>query len=44
MARSIAPRSSITTRNPSQAYCLAWIAPKIAKLRSKYAERLKTSL
>jgi peptide-methionine (S)-S-oxide reductase len=31
-------------RNPSQAYCQAWIAPKVAKLRSKYAERLKASL
>ena len=29
-------------RNPAQAYCQAWIAPKVAKLRSKYAERLKS--
>lgn len=28
-------------RNPAQAYCQAWIAPKVVKLRSKYAERLK---
>ncbi|MGH7562061.1 MAG: peptide-methionine (S)-S-oxide reductase [Gemmatimonadales bacterium] len=30
-------------RNPSQPYCRAWIAPKIAKLRSKYSARLKAS-
>jgi peptide-methionine (S)-S-oxide reductase len=29
-------------RNPAQAYCQAWIAPKVAKLRAKYSERLKT--
>jgi len=28
-------------RNPAQAYCQAWIAPKIAKLRAKYSKRLK---
>ncbi|HET9274806.1 MAG TPA: peptide-methionine (S)-S-oxide reductase MsrA [Gemmatimonadales bacterium] len=28
-------------RNPEQAYCQAWIAPKVAKLRSRYAARLK---
>lgn len=28
-------------RNPAQAYCQAWIAPKVAKLRSKFANRLK---
>lgn len=28
-------------RNPSQAYCQAWIAPKVAKLRARYASRLK---
>lgn len=29
-------------RNPSQAYCQAMIAPKVAKLRAKYSARLKT--
>jgi len=28
-------------RNPNQAYCRAVIAPKVAKLRSKYLEKLK---
>jgi peptide-methionine (S)-S-oxide reductase len=28
-------------RNPSQAYCQAMIAPKVAKLRAKYSARLK---
>ena len=28
-------------RNPNQPYCRAVIAPKVAKLRSKYLERLK---
>ena len=28
-------------RNPNQAYCQATIAPKIAKLRSKYRDRLR---
>ncbi len=28
-------------RNPTQAYCQAWIAPKVAKLRNKYSSRLK---
>jgi peptide-methionine (S)-S-oxide reductase len=28
-------------RNPAQAYCQAWIVPKVAKLRAKYSERLK---
>ncbi|MGH7529063.1 MAG: peptide-methionine (S)-S-oxide reductase MsrA [Gemmatimonadales bacterium] len=28
-------------RNPDQSYCRAVIAPKVAKLRSKYLERLK---
>jgi peptide-methionine (S)-S-oxide reductase len=28
-------------RNPTQAYCRAVIAPKVAKLRSKYLEKLK---
>jgi peptide-methionine (S)-S-oxide reductase len=28
-------------RNPSQPYCRAVIAPKVAKLRSKYLEKLK---
>ena len=28
-------------RNPNQAYCRAVIAPKVAKLRSKYFEKLK---
>lgn len=28
-------------RNPSQSYCRAVIAPKVAKLRSKYLEKLK---
>lgn len=28
-------------RNPTQAYCQIVIAPKLAKLRSKYADRLK---
>jgi len=27
--------------NPNQPYCRAMVAPKVAKLRSKYAERLK---
>jgi peptide-methionine (S)-S-oxide reductase len=30
-------------RNPGQPYCMAVVAPKIAKLRAKFAERLKTS-
>jgi|WetSurMetagenome_2_1015567.scaffolds.fasta_scaffold526976_1 peptide-methionine (S)-S-oxide reductase len=30
-------------RNPSQAYCRAVIAPKVAKLRKSYADRLKPS-
>ncbi len=29
------------SRNPNQAYCRAVIAPKVAKLRSKYLEKLK---
>ena len=29
-------------RNPNQAYCRAVIAPKVAKLRSKYFEKLKS--
>jgi len=29
-------------RNPNQPYCRAVIAPKVAKLRSKYLEKLKT--
>jgi peptide-methionine (S)-S-oxide reductase len=29
-------------RNPDQAYCRAVIAPKVAKLRSKYFEKLKS--
>jgi len=29
-------------RNPNQPYCRAVIAPKVAKLRSKYFEKLKT--
>jgi peptide-methionine (S)-S-oxide reductase len=29
------------TRNPYQPYCLAVVAPKVAKVRSKYAARLK---
>jgi peptide-methionine (S)-S-oxide reductase len=29
--------------NPSQPYCRAVIAPKVAKLRAKYADRLKKS-
>jgi peptide-methionine (S)-S-oxide reductase len=29
------------TRNPNQPYCRAVIAPKVAKLRSKYLEKLK---
>jgi peptide-methionine (S)-S-oxide reductase len=29
------------TRNPNQSYCRAVIAPKVAKLRSKYFEKLK---
>jgi peptide-methionine (S)-S-oxide reductase len=28
-------------RNPSQSYCMAVVAPKIAKLRAKFASRLK---
>lgn len=28
-------------RNPNQSYCRAVIAPKVAKLRSKYLEKLK---
>jgi peptide-methionine (S)-S-oxide reductase len=28
-------------RNPSQAYCQAMIAPKVAKLRAKYSARLR---
>ena len=28
-------------RNPDQAYCRAMIAPKVAKLRAKYADRLR---
>jgi peptide-methionine (S)-S-oxide reductase len=28
-------------RNPAQPYCMAVIAPKVAKLRRKYADRLK---
>jgi peptide-methionine (S)-S-oxide reductase len=28
-------------RNPDQAYCRAMIAPKVAKLRAQYADRLK---
>src|SRR6266568_1946133 len=28
-------------RNPNQPYCRAVIAPKVAKLRSKYLEKLK---
>ncbi len=28
-------------RNPDKAYCSATIGPKVAKLRSKYADRLK---
>ena len=28
-------------RNPEQAYCRAMIAPKVAKLRSRYASRLR---
>jgi peptide-methionine (S)-S-oxide reductase len=28
-------------RNPAAPYCQAWIAPKVAKLRAHYAERLK---
>jgi peptide-methionine (S)-S-oxide reductase len=30
-------------RNPSQPYCMAVVAPKIAKLRAKFALRLKES-
>jgi peptide-methionine (S)-S-oxide reductase len=30
-------------RNPNQPYCRAVIAPKVAKLRSKYLEKLKAS-
>lgn len=29
------------SRNPGAPYCQAWIAPKVAKLRAHYAERLK---
>ena len=29
------------SRNPDAPYCQAWIAPKVAKLRARYAERLK---
>ena len=29
------------TRNPYQPYCLGVVAPKVAKVRSKYAARLK---
>jgi peptide-methionine (S)-S-oxide reductase len=29
-------------RNPNQPYCRAVVAPKVAKLRSKYFEKLKT--
>lgn len=31
-------------RNPANAYCAATIPPKLAKLRKKYAERLKPEL
>jgi len=31
-------------RNPEQGYCRAMIAPKLAKLRAKYAARLKTAV
>lgn len=31
-------------RNPEQGYCRAMIAPKVAKLRAKYADRLRESL
>lgn len=30
-------------RNPYQPYCMAVVAPKVAKLRAKYASRLKAS-
>ena len=30
-------------RNPNQGYCQAMIGPKVAKLRAKYAARLRTS-
>lgn len=30
-------------RNPEQAYCRAMIAPKVAKLRAQYAERLQAT-
>jgi peptide-methionine (S)-S-oxide reductase len=29
-------------RNPGQGYCMAVVAPKVAKLRQKFAARLKT--
>jgi peptide-methionine (S)-S-oxide reductase len=28
-------------RNPTQGYCQAVVAPKVAKLRSKFADKLK---
>jgi peptide-methionine (S)-S-oxide reductase len=33
--------SDYFTRNPYQPYCLGVVAPKVAKVRSKYAARLK---
>jgi peptide-methionine (S)-S-oxide reductase len=31
-------------RNPSQGYCQAVISPKLAKLRQRHAELMRTSL